>query len=80
MLLLLREKRLRASPLVARSTTARILWAFARGRAIIKRFARCARSKRESGFTFAKKHEKSEEKLRSLVERRGALAEMCTVA
>jgi hypothetical protein len=80
MLLLLREKRLRASPLVARSTTARILWAFARGSAIIKRFARCARSKRESGFTFAKKHEKSEEKLRSLVERRGALAEKCTVA
>ena len=35
MLLLLREKRLRASPLVARSTTARILFDVA-GEAIIK--------------------------------------------
>jgi len=75
MLLLLREKRLRASPLVARSTTARILWAFARGTAIIKRFARCARSKRESGFTFAEKAKLS--RLRPSYERRGALAEKC---
>jgi hypothetical protein len=81
MLLLLREKRLRASPLVARSTTARILWAFMRvAEPLLKTIREMREVKTRIGFHFREKHEKSEEKLRSLVERRGALAEKCTVA
>ena len=53
MLLLLREKRLRASPLVARSTTARILFDVA-GEAIIKTI-REMRELTIRGVTFARK-------------------------
>ena len=52
MLLLLREKRLRASPLVARSTTARILFDVA-GEAIIKTI-REMRELTIRGVTFAR--------------------------
>ena len=54
MLLLLREKRLRASPLVARSTTARILFDVAGSLAIIKTI-REMRELTIRGVTFARK-------------------------